>query len=160
MSTIEEDTSQRNTTLEPYIKVYLDSENARPPKRQTEGAAAYDLYASEETVIPARSRNPVCTGVHTVFSPSNCLLIKPRSGFSFKHGIETGAGVIDSDYRGELKVLLHNNSDEDFLVEQGMRIAQFILIKIDTPDLEILNVMEYEDYTTARGTGGFGSTGV
>lgn len=159
MSTTEEDTSQRNTISEPHLKVYLDSENAQPPERQTEGAAAYDIYASEETVISARSSNSVNTGVHTVFDSRFCLFIKPRSGLAFKHGIDTGAGVIDSDYRGEIKVLLFNHSDEDLLIEKGMRIAQMILVAISTPKIEILDIIQFEDLTTERGSGGFGSTG-
>lgn len=86
--------------------------------------------------------------------------IAPRSGLAVKSGISTGAGVIDADYRGEVKVLLFNHSDADFNIEKGDRIAQLILERIYTPEIEVLddNAWEVEN-NTERGAGGFGSTG-
>jgi len=81
--------------------------------------------------------------------------IAPRSGLASKHSIATGAGVIDADYRGQVKVLLFNHSDADFDVKEGERIAQLVLERIYTP--EIVEVQELEE--TVRGAGGFGSTG-
>ena len=81
--------------------------------------------------------------------------IAPRSGLAVKHSIDTGAGVIDSDYRGQVKVLLFNHSEVDFEIKEGDRIAQLVLERIYTP--EILVVDELEE--TIRGAGGFGSTG-
>ena len=79
----------------------------------------------------------------------------PRSGLAVKHSITTGAGVIDYDYRGEVRVLLHNLGDKDFSISTGDRIAQLVLEKIVTPDV----VVKEELDDTARGSGGFGSTG-
>lgn len=81
--------------------------------------------------------------------------IAPRSGLASKHFIDTGAGVIDADYRGQVKVLLFNHSDKDFDVNEGERIAQLVLERIYTPD--VLEVEELEE--SVRGEGGFGSTG-
>lgn len=80
----------------------------------------------------------------------------PRSGLAWKHSIDVGAGVIDADYRGPVGIILFNHSDEDFEVKKGDRIAQLIMERIMTPD-----AVEVEDLdATARGEGGFGSTGV
>jgi dUTP pyrophosphatase len=81
--------------------------------------------------------------------------VAPRSGLAVKHSIHTGAGVIDADYRGEVKVILFNFSDIDFEIKEGDRIAQLILEKIYTPEIEVVPVLE----ETVRGDGGFGSTG-
>ena len=79
----------------------------------------------------------------------------PRSGLAVKHFIDTGAGVIDSDYRGQVKVLLFNHSEEDFEINEGDRIAQLVIERIYTPPVVV--VEELED--SVRGAGGFGSTG-
>ena len=81
--------------------------------------------------------------------------IGSRSGLSIKHNIETGAGWIDSDYRGEVKIELKNFSGEEFVVEMGDRIAQLIILPIDTPEFELTDRLPPSD----RGAGGFGSTG-
>ena len=81
--------------------------------------------------------------------------VAPRSGLAVKHSIHTGAGVIDADYRGEVRVVLFNFSDIDFEVKEGDRIAQLILERIYTPEIEVVPVLE----ETIRGVGGFGSTG-
>jgi dUTP pyrophosphatase len=82
--------------------------------------------------------------------------IAPRSGLASKNFIDTGAGVIDADYRGPVKVLLFNHSDADFAVQEGDRVAQLVLERIYTPD--VVEVAELEE--SVRGAGGFGSTGV
>lgn len=81
--------------------------------------------------------------------------IAPRSGLASKHFIDTGAGVIDADYRGQVKVLLFNHADADYEVKEGDRIAQLVLERIVTPEVE--EVKELEE--SVRGAGGFGSTG-
>lgn len=81
--------------------------------------------------------------------------IAPRSGLASKHFIDTGAGVIDSDYRGEVKVLLFNHASDDFPIKRGDRVAQLVLERIYTP--EIIEVTDLEE--SVRGAGGFGSTG-
>jgi deoxyuridine 5'-triphosphate nucleotidohydrolase len=82
--------------------------------------------------------------------------VAPRSGLALKHGIDVGAGVIDEDYRGNVGVILFNHSDVDFIVAAGDRVAQLILEKIETPDVEVVDDLS----ETVRGGGGFGSTGV
>ena len=81
--------------------------------------------------------------------------IAPRSGLAAKHMIDTGAGVIDADYRGQVKVLLFNHGDADFAVKPGDRVAQLILERIYTPEIEVVDELE----ESVRGAGGFGSTG-
>lgn len=81
--------------------------------------------------------------------------IAPRSGLAVKHSIDTGAGVIDSDYRGQVKVLLFNHSEVDFEIKEGDRIAQLVLERIYTPEILIVDELE----GSIRGAGGFGSTG-
>ena len=137
-----------------YIKKMKNS--AAIPKRATEGAAGYDLASAEETVVPAKGKTVVKTGI-SIATPEGCYgRIAPRSGLAIKKYIDVGAGVIDSDYRGEVGVVLFNHSDEDFEVKQGDRIAQLILEKIATPQ-----VKETADLpSTVRGSQGFGSTGL
>ena len=85
--------------------------------------------------------------------------LKSRSGLASKKWLEVGAGVIDADYRGEVKVLLHNHSDEDVVFNYGDRIAQLCIIKISEADVEpVMSLDELGD--TSRGTDGFGSTGL
>lgn len=81
--------------------------------------------------------------------------IAPRSGLASKNFIDTGAGVIDADYRGQVKVLLFNHSEEDFQVKEGDRIAQLVIERIWNP--EVVEVQDLEE--SVRGAGGFGSTG-
>ena len=81
--------------------------------------------------------------------------IAPRSGLAVKHAIATGAGVIDEDYRGEVKILLFNHAAEDFKIAKGDRIAQMVLERIVTPEVVVLEQLE----ESVRGAGGFGSTG-
>ena len=96
------------------------------------------------------------TGLSISFPTGLYARIAPRSGLALKKFIDVGAGVVDSDYRGEVGVVLFNHGDQDFEVKMGDRIAQLILEKIDTPPVE--EVQGLDD--TVRGSGGFGSTGV
>ena len=98
-----------------YIKKLKNS--AAIPKRATEGAAGYDLASAEETVVPEKGKTVVKTGI-SIATPEGCYgRIAPRSGLAVKKYIDVGAGVIDSDYRGEVGVVLFNHSDEDFEVK-------------------------------------------
>lgn len=96
------------------------------------------------------------TGLAFAIPVGNYGRIAPRSGLAAKHSIDVGAGVIDADYRGEVKVLLFNHSDIDFAINEGDRIAQMIIEKYTLTDL--VEVQELDD--TVRGAGGFGSTGI
>ena len=107
-------------------------------------------------VVPARGKAMLKTDIAIAVPLGTYGRVAPRSGLALKHGIDVGAGVIDEDYRGNVGVILFNHSDVDFLVAAGDRVAQLILEKIETPEVEVV-----EDLSeTVRGGGGFGSTGV
>lgn len=135
-----------------YTKVNPD---AFPPTKGSLKSAGYDLKSAEDIAVPARGKALVDTGIK-IELPEGCYgRIAPRSGLAVKNFIDVGAGVVDEDYRGVLKVVLFNHSDSDFEVKKGDRIAQLICQKIYYPELE-----EVQDLTdTVRGEGGFGSTG-
>ena len=86
-------------------------------------AAGYDLHASETTIVPSKGKLLIKTGVAMAIPEGNYGRIAPRSGLACKNFIDVGAGVIDSDYRGEVRVLLFNFDDKDFAITEGDRIA-------------------------------------
>ena len=127
------------------------------PQHQTAEAACIDLYAAidGELVLQPGQRAPIPTGLSYAIPPGHCGQVWPRSGLAVKQGIAIMAGMIDSDYRGELMVALLNQSDQPFTVKRGDRIAQFLIApyaRVTVTEVETLP-------DTARGTGGFGSTG-
>ncbi|CAG9327221.1 unnamed protein product [Blepharisma stoltei] len=130
-------------------------ERAMLPTRGSSEAAGLDLYASEPLIIPSKGRGLAKTGIAIAVPRGHYGRVAPRSGLAVNFGIDVGAGVIDSDYRGEVGVVLFNFGDQDFAVNPGMRIAQLIIEKIEVPDVvEVADLNE-----TVRGDGGFGSTG-
>lgn len=131
------------------------NETVKLPMRATDGSAGYDICANETCEISPWSRKLIETGLYIQVPSSTYCRIAPRSGLAWKNSIDVAAGVIDSDYRGEVRVLLVNNGDKIFNVHVGDRIAQLILETIITPEITVLD--EIDD--TARGAGGFGSTG-
>ena len=135
------------------VKVKKLSAQARVPSKGSAKAAGHDLYASEGTEIPARGQVMVGTGVAIQLPPNTYGRIAPRSGVAVKPPLATNAGVIDSDYRGEVKVVLVNQGNQPYRVEQRYRIAQFIIEKINNEELQ--EVAELDD--TIRGNQGFGS---
>ena len=131
---------------------------ATPPSRAHEGDAGYDLHAAEPVTLGPGERAVVGTGIALAIPDGHAGLVLPRSGLAFKHGIAlvNAPGLIDSGYRGELRVLLLNTDGESpFDVEPGDRIAQLVVVRVEALELEELEVLE----ETARGAGGFGSTG-
>ncbi|GJE96954.1 dUTPase domain-containing protein [Phanerochaete sordida] len=138
--------------LEDTLQIVL--EGGKPPHRGSTEAAGFDLYAAEDTVIPIGTRKPINSGIRIRVPAGTYGRIAPRSGLALK-GIDVGAGVIDRDYTGVIKILLHNSSDRDFLVTTGDRIAQLILEKIANAAIEVVDDLA----ATERGTSGFGSTG-
>ncbi len=137
------------------LKVKRVSSTAKLPVRATAGSAGYDIFASDDAVVQASSRNLVKTGL-IIAIPKGCYgRIAPRSGLSFRFHIDVAAGVIDSDYRGAIAILLVNNGKEDFMVKQGDRVAQLLLERISTPSITEVNDLD----ETPRGKAGFGSTG-
>lgn len=128
------------------------------PVRGSEQAAGYDIrYHGDITItIPPRSRRSFPTGVFLEIEQGHYSRVAPRSGLSFKQGIFVIEGTIDSDYRGQVHVLLYNSTDEPFSVIAYDRIAQLIFQAYETPDFEVVNTLESD---TARGEKGFGHTG-
>lgn len=123
--------------------------------RATGGAAGYDLYATTKVYLPCGDTDRVPTGVALEIPPGWEGQVRPRSGLSSK-GLLVQLGTIDSDYRGEVNVIISNQSvDGDYVVEPGDRIAQIVFAKVYHPTLE--EVLELSP--TERGEGGFGSTG-
>ncbi|RPB27158.1 dUTP diphosphatase, partial [Terfezia boudieri ATCC MYA-4762] len=139
----------------PTLLVKLLSDKGRAPTRGSEFAAGYDVYSAQNTVIPAHGRALVDTDISIAVPAGTYGRIAPRSGLAVKNFIDVGAGVIDADYRGQLKILLFNHADVDFEVKEGDRVAQLILERIYTP--EVVTVTELP--ASVRGAGGFGSTG-
>ena len=129
--------------------------DAITPTKGTPVAAGYDLYCIEDFEIPARERAMISTGI-AVHIPHGCYgRVAPRSSLALKFGIDVGAGVIDEDYRGELKVILFNHSNNNFVGKKGERIAQLIIEQICHCPITVVDDLNQ----TERGEGGFGSTG-
>ena len=142
------------------LKIKKLSPDAVIPKQATRGSAGMDLSAciKEDVVIRPGEIKMIGTGLAVSPDTEECvLLIYARSGLACKNGIAPAncVGVVDSDYRGEIKVALINHGKEDFTVTPGMRIAQLVMTPVILPVIE--QVTELDD--TERSTGGFGSTG-
>lgn len=133
------------------------TDTAIAPTYATDGSAGMDLYADEDYVIPCASDFiVVSTGISVEIDADKTGLVWPRSGLAAKFGIDTGAGVIDPDYRGEIKVLLFNHGVDNYVVKRGDRIAQLLIVPCYRPKIEVVDNLD----ETERGAGGFGSTGV
>lgn len=147
------------------VKVTKIRPNAKLPERQTPESAGADLYAclmdEEMPMITIQPHQTVAVGVgiKTEFEKGHVALIYARSGLALKKGLAPAnkVGVIDADYRGEWKVLLHNHTDVPQIIEDGERIAQVVFQEVETPFFEDVEEDELSD--TIRGEGGFGSTG-
>ncbi|EGX52822.1 hypothetical protein AOL_s00007g158 [Orbilia oligospora ATCC 24927] len=139
----------------PALHIKKLNDKARAPTRGSAFAAGYDLYASEDTVVPKGGKVLVETGLSMAVPEGTYGRIAPRSGLASKNFIDTGAGVIDADYRGPVKILLFNHSDVDFEIKEGDRVAQLILERIYTPEVVVVENLE----ESVRGAGGFGSSG-
>ena len=139
------------------VDVKIKKENSKLEwKYNHETDACFDIQSNADMVIPARGRDMVPTGVSLSIPDSYMVQIKPRSGLAVKHGIDTGAGVIDSDYTGEIKIVLFNHSDKDFEIKKYDRIAQGEICPVYTANF--IKIDEHDD--TNRGSKGFGSSGV
>lgn len=137
-----------------YQKLHPD---AIAPVRATSGAAGYDLHSVEGYVLTPHHRVVVSTGLRISLPPGTYGRIAPRSGLAVKHGLDVGAGVVDPDYTGELKVVLFNHDDhQSFIIRPGYRIAQLIVEPFVSPVIEEVSELTEE---TDRGENGFGSTG-
>lgn len=149
-----------NESNKKYINVPCTLENGNIPEYQSEHAAGCDLRANINRIIEINpgEKQIVPTGIRLEIPEGFEAQIRPRSGLAFKHGITilNAPGTIDSDYRGEVKVILINHSKEKFIIKNGDRIAQMIFAPVIQARFIKKNVLE----TTERGEGGFGSTGI
>jgi len=125
------------------------------PQYAHKGDAGADLRAAEPKIIAPRSRELIATGISLELPLGYVGLIWPRSGLAVKRGLDCGAGVIDSHYRGEIKVLLFNHSATEIRIQLGDRIAQLIVQKVETVEFKFSDRLS----ETVRNTSGFGSTG-
>ena len=139
------------------IKRLPHGEGLALPAYATEGAAGMDVLAAEDVTLAPGARHAVATGLSVAIPPGYEIQVRPRSGLALKHGISVPntPGTIDSDYRGELKVILINHGAQAFAIARGDRIAQLVLAPVTQAAWD--EVAQLDD--TARGAGGFGSTG-
>lgn len=146
--------------MNPTVKYKKLDPRAQVPAYATPGAAAADLCAvlDEPLTLAPMQRTLVPTGLAIELPDASCVaLVYARSGLSIKHGLcmANGVGVIDSDYRGECFVALHNDSNEERTVRHGDRVAQLVLLPFLPMEFEQVDTLP----ETVRGEGGFGSTG-
>jgi dUTP pyrophosphatase len=128
------------------------------PAYATSGAAGMDVVSAEDVILPSMGRHAVATGLALAIPEGYEVQVRPRSGLALKHGISlpNTPGTIDSDYRGELKIILINLGAEAFEIRRGDRVAQLVVAPVQIG--RMVEVAELDE--TARGAGGFGSTGV
>lgn len=142
------------------LKIKIVQEGAEVPVRATDGSAGYDLKAciTEDLLLFPGETKMIPTGIAIQLASNQYVgLLFSRSSIAVKHGqIQPNAvGVIDSDYRGEIMVALKNTSTEGYTIHKGDRIAQLVIVPVSLPEVEVCDELE----ESARGTGGFGSTG-
>ena len=143
------------------VKILIKKTNKEviTPKYKTDGSSGVDLSAflDKEVVIKPNSSELIPTGLQVAIPEELEIQIRPRSGLAAKEsiGVLNSPGTIDSDYRGELKIILFNHSDKDFIINNGDRIAQMVLVPIVKMEFEEVDSLP----NTVRGQGGFGSTG-
>lgn len=148
-------------TITLHVRPLPHFEGLSLPKYETAGSAGMDVRAAnpedEDIILKPGQRALVPTGLSMAIPDGYEMQVRPRSGLAFKHGITclNTPGTIDSDYRGELKVLLINLGDQAFTIERGERIAQLVMAPVTQGLWEKVDVLPETD----RGGGGFGSTG-
>ncbi len=143
------------------VKILIKKTNKKviTPKYKTDGSSGVDLSAflEKKVVIKPNSSELIPTGLQVAIPEELEIQIRPRSGLAAKEsiGVLNSPGTIDSDYRGELKIILFNHGKEDFIINNGDRIAQMVLVPIVKMEFEEVDSLP----NTVRGQGGFGSTG-
>ncbi len=145
--------------MDPSIEVKISlSDGAVLPRYQTPGAAGVDLCSTEAFILHPTERHLVSTGIRIAVPLGYEAQVRPRSGLAINHGIAlvNSPGTIDSDYRGEIKVIMINFGDSDVKFEKGDRIAQMVVCPIGQASWQLVESLDI----TERGSGGFGSTGV
>ena len=143
------------------VKILIKKTNRKviTPKYKTDGSSGVDLSAflDKEVIIKPNSSELIPTGLQVAIPEELEIQIRPRSGLAAKEsiGVLNSPGTIDSDYRGELKIILFNHGNKDFIINNGDRIAQMVLVPILKMEFEEVDSLP----ETIRGQGGFGSTG-
>jgi dUTP pyrophosphatase len=141
------------------VEVQLLQPGARAPERTRAGDAGYDLRCVEPFALEPGERATIPTGVAIALPYDTAGLVVPRSGLAAKHGISVvnGPGLIDPNYRGEIKVVLVNLGSERYEAQAGDRIAQLLIVPFAAPEVEVVD--ELRPGGDDRGAGGFGSSG-
>ena len=145
------------------VKKFPGNEDVPLPRYMSPNAAGMDICAAvkEDTTLKPGEIKLIPTGITIALPPGFEAQIRPRSGLAIKHGISipNTPGTIDADYRGEVKVILINHSNEDFVIENSDRIAQGVIATVTANAIVDLKRVDSIDENTERGAGGFGSTG-
>jgi len=141
------------------MKVQIINKSTNPlPKYQTKGSVGFDLMSTELMLVFPKSRTLIPTGIYIAIPEGFEGQVRPRSGLAIREGLTilNTPGTIDSDYRGEIKVIVYNTGEDTITINPGDRIAQLVISPIQKVELE--EVQELDE--TERGEGGFGSTGI
>ncbi len=140
------------------LKIKRERKDIPLPAYATSGSSGIDLRSAEDLCIPPGEWRAVSTGLRIELPSGYEAQIRPRSGLALRYGVTVlnSPGTVDSDYRGELKVILINHGKETFEVKRGDRIAQLVIVRVERVDIK--EVEELEE--TERGEGGFGHTGL
>ncbi|NQV91732.1 dUTP diphosphatase [Candidatus Woesearchaeota archaeon] len=138
------------------IKIKKLHEDAVVPRYAKEHDAGMDFFSNESLVLQPGERKLVSTGISMAIPQGYVGLIWDKSGIATKHGLKTMAGVIDAGYRGEIKILIHNLSNEKYVIEKGNKVAQMLIQPVEQREIIIVSELDSSD----RGEGGFGSTGL
>lgn len=151
-------TVERTPPVEVKVRRLAHGEGLPLPAYATEGAAGMDVVSAEDVTLAPMARHAVATGFALAIPEGYEVQVRPRSGLALKHGISlpNTPGTIDSDYRGELKIIMVNLGDQPFAIARGDRIAQLVVAPVQPA--RFVEVAELD--ATDRGAGGFGSTGV
>lgn len=141
-----------------YVKVKMLTKTAKMPSFQTTDAAGADIYADKPEIIPPGHSRLISTGISLEIPRGFEAQVRPRSGLAARANITVlnSPGTIDADYRGEIKVLIINHGKHDFYVDPGVRIAQLVFARVESPSFIVVEELDETD----RAAGGFGSTGV
>ncbi|XLQ19794.1 MAG: dUTP diphosphatase [Candidatus Moraniibacteriota bacterium] len=138
------------------IKIKKINPEAKLPQYTIEGDAAMELYSIEDIVLSPGDIVACQTGISMAIPDGFVGLIWDKSGIAFKGGLKTMGGVIDSNYRGEIGVIIRNLSKKDYKINKGDKIAQMLIQRVECPIIEEVDELD----ETQRGDGGFGSTGL
>ncbi|MHA6332744.1 dUTP diphosphatase [Qipengyuania sp. CAU 1752] len=145
------------TNIPVRVKRLAHGEGLPLPAYATDGAAGMDIVSAEDVTLAPGARHAVATGIGVAIPEGYEIQVRPRSGLAIKHGISVPntPGTVDSDYRGEVKVILINHGEDAFAISRGDRIAQLVLAPVTRATWVEVEALDDTD----RGAGGFGSTG-